>query len=331
MATTDNKRSVTVGIFVLLAIAILVAGIFILGGKQKRFTKTLRVTTVFDDVSGLKAGGNVWFSGVKIGLVTKMSFYGTSQVAVEMKIEESAQKYIKQDAKARIGAESLIGSKLIEIIGGSPASEPVQDGGRLQSQLAEGSDAIMKTLQENNKNLLAITTDFKSVSAKIAKGEGTAGALLTDSLMAKNFRAAAENLRQASVTTARATAALSQFTAKLNTQNGLANQLMTDTVVFSRLKTSVVQLQRTANSASVVTDNIKQASERLNRNDNALGVALKDTAFAGKLRSTMQHLETSSRKLDQNMEALQHNFLLRGYFRKKAKRDARSQADSTAR
>lgn len=330
MATTDNRRSVTVGIFVFLAIAILVAGIFILGGKQQRFTKTLRVTTVFDDVSGLKAGGNVWFSGVKIGLVTKMDFYGTSQVAVEMKIEEAAQKYIKQDARARIGAESLIGSKLIEIVGGSPAAEPVQDGGQLRSQLAEGSDAIMKALQENNKNLLAITTDFKGVSARIAKGEGTAGALLTDSLMAGNIRAAAANLRRASETTARATAALSHFTANLNTENGLANQLMTDTVVFARLKTSVSELQRTANSASVLTDNIRQASDRLNRNDNALGVALKDTAFAGQLKETMRNLETSSQKLDENMEALQHNFLLRGYFRKKARREARSQPDSTA-
>jgi len=330
MATLENKRSVTVGIFVFLAIVILVAGIFILGGKQKRFTKTLRVSTVFDNVSGLKSGGNVWFSGVKIGTVSRIDFYGGSQVRVEMKIEESSRQYIRKDAKARIGAESLIGSKLIEIYGGSPKTPEIEDGDQLRGQLAEGTDAIMKTLQENNKNLLAITTDFKGVSAKIASGKGTAGALLTDSLMADNFRAAAANLRQASVATAQATAALSRFTAKLNTDNGLANQLMTDTVVFARLKNSVSQLQRTANSASVVSDNIRQATDRLNRNDNALGVALKDSIFAGQLKSTMRNLQTSSRKLDQNMEALQHNFLFRGYFRKKTKREANQPADSTA-
>jgi phospholipid/cholesterol/gamma-HCH transport system substrate-binding protein len=42
----------------------------------------------------------------------------------------------------------------------------------------------------------------------------------------------------------------------------------------------------------------------------------------------MVNLETSSQKLDENMEALQHNFLLKGFFKKKAKREAKQQADA---
>jgi phospholipid/cholesterol/gamma-HCH transport system substrate-binding protein len=41
----------------------------------------------------------------------------------------------------------------------------------------------MKTLQQNNQNLLAITTDFKSLSNQILAGKGTVGALLADSTM----------------------------------------------------------------------------------------------------------------------------------------------------
>lgn len=70
----DNKRSVTVGIFVLIGIAILVVGILTLGAQQKAFVKSIRVTSVFDDVGGLQTGNNVWFSGVKIGTVKKSIF-----------------------------------------------------------------------------------------------------------------------------------------------------------------------------------------------------------------------------------------------------------------
>jgi phospholipid/cholesterol/gamma-HCH transport system substrate-binding protein len=46
-------------------------------------------------------------------------------------------------------------------------------------------------------------------------------------------------------------------------------------------------------------------------------VLLADTSFAQKLRTTIDNANSASAKLDENMEAMQHNFLLRGYFRKK--------------
>jgi len=113
MATSGNKRAVIVGVFVLLAIIILVAGIFILGGKQKRFEKTILVRAIFDNVSGLKLGNNVWFSGVKIGTIKSINFSGTSQVEVTMKLEQDVKKYIHKDSKARLGSESLIGMEVI--------------------------------------------------------------------------------------------------------------------------------------------------------------------------------------------------------------------------
>jgi phospholipid/cholesterol/gamma-HCH transport system substrate-binding protein len=57
--------------------------------------------------------------------------------------------------------------------------------------------------------------------------------------------------------------------------------------------------------------------KKLNSKESAIGLLLADTAFAGKLKVTMDNAQSASAKLDENMEALQHNFLLRGYFRKK--------------
>ena len=82
----ENKRSVIVGIFVFLGIAILVTGVLTLGGQQKKFVKTIHLKAVFDDIGGLQTGNNIWFSGVKIGTVRKINFYGDSQVEIEMNV-----------------------------------------------------------------------------------------------------------------------------------------------------------------------------------------------------------------------------------------------------
>src|SRR5215217_4965975 len=98
MTTNSNRRAIIVGLFIFIGIIFLLAGILTIGNLHTTFTKKIVVTTIFDDVNGLQSGNNVWFSGVKIGTVNKMNFYGKSSVRVLMKIDEKAQQYIRKDA-----------------------------------------------------------------------------------------------------------------------------------------------------------------------------------------------------------------------------------------
>ncbi|KEQ28440.1 ABC transporter permease [Pedobacter antarcticus 4BY] len=328
MSATENKRSIIVGIFIFIGLVIFIAGVLTLGGKQKRFVSSITLFAVFDNVNGIQAGNNVFFSGVKIGTVSKINFYGTSQVEVTMHIEKSAQKYIHKNSLAKLGSEGFIGNKMIEILGGPTQSPEVEDGDKLQIAQALGPEDIMKTLQANNENILAITNDFKSVSSSMLKGKGTLGTLLTDSVMADRLRQMSVNLENASATTARVTSAISQYTSKLNNKGTLATELLTDTTVFSNLKSAVKSLQLTAASASEMTNNLNKTSSKLNSDKNAIGVLLNDEETGARLKSTVSNLESSTKKLDENMEALQHNFLLRGFFKKKAKAEANAAKDA---
>jgi len=74
MSAQENKRSIIVGIFVLVGVVLLVAGIITLGGQQNRFARTVTVSATFSDVGGLKAVNNVRCSGVKIGTVKIINF-----------------------------------------------------------------------------------------------------------------------------------------------------------------------------------------------------------------------------------------------------------------
>ncbi|PVY40131.1 MlaD family protein [Pontibacter virosus] len=323
MSSADNKRTVIVGIFTFLAIVILVAGIFMLAGQQKRLISTITVTAIFDDVAGLRTGNNIWFSGVKIGTIKSINLYGDSQVEVVMNIEEKVQQFIRKNASARISSESFIGNKNIVIDGGSQPAAPIEDGDRITAVSPLNTDDLMEKLQQNNENLVAITGDFKQLTSRLVKGEGTVGALLTDTTMAQDFRNVVANLQRTSQSTVNASNSLSAFTNKLNSPGGLANQLATDKEVFQQLKNSMTQLEEATASTSEITENLRTASSRLNNNNSAVGVLLNDQQFAKQLQSTMQNLETGTEKLDQNMEALQNNFLLRGFFRRKAKEEAK--------
>jgi phospholipid/cholesterol/gamma-HCH transport system substrate-binding protein len=319
MKYEERKRSVIVGIFILISIVIFTVGVLILGGQQNRFESAINLYTVFDDVEGLQKGNNVWFSGVKVGTVKEISFHGQNQVEVTMRIVEDVQQYIRKDSKVKISSEGLIGNKILVIEEGSMDAPVVEPEARLESISTFDTENIMVTLQKNNQNLVDITNDFKEITSRLLQGSGTVGSLLFDSTLANNMKTVVENLEDISANSVMASRALNRFTSKLNNEEGLANQMLTDTVVFSQLRMSARQLQETSETIAALTENLNQATEQLTEKDNSIGVLLNDEEFSEKLKSTMTNLETGTAKLDENMEALQSNFLFRGYFRRQEK------------
>ena len=312
----DNKKTVLVGVFVLIGIAILVAGILTLGGQQKRFVKTTSLKAVFDDVAGLQAGNNVWFSGVKIGTVRKINFYGDSQVEIEMNVENKSLEYIRKDSKATISSDGLIGNKIIVIYGGTTQAPMVEDGDRLISEMPLDTDKMMETLQENNKNLVSITNDLKVLTGKIAEGEGIIGAVLTDSTLAENFRNILLNLESTSVKSNRMVADLAKFSSNLNKEGTLFNDLATDTELYNKLQSSVTDLQTTADNAKQMTANLNTVTTKLNSTDNAIGTLLNDQAFNKTLKSTLVNLDSSTMNLNRGLEALEYTWPFRKGFKR---------------
>nr|WP_067062616.1 MlaD family protein [Mucilaginibacter sp. L294] len=328
MDASENRNSIIVGVFVLLGVAVFVIGILTLGGQQKSFVKSIHISSVFNDVSGLKKGNNVWFSGVKVGTIKTLTFTGPGQVDVIMSIDASTQQYIHRNAGVRISSDGLIGNKIIVIDGGSPQAPIVQDGDVLQSEKLLSTDDVMKTLQQNNQNLLAITTDFKQLSKQILAGKGTVGTLLADSSMGMQLKQTMRNLEAATQSAAKMAVSLNSFSNKMNTKGGFADNLLTDTITFNRIRASVGRLKEAADNATILTDNLNKASNKLNTTDNALGVLLNDPKAAVKVQSTLDYLQQSSVKLNDDLEAVQHNFLLKGFFKKreKAKQDSLKKA-----
>src|ERR1700691_102323 len=130
------SRAARLGAFIVATLAILVAGIFIIGGKQYLFSSTYRLKAQFDDVVGLDAGGDVRVGGVHVGTVEDivLPHRPGEKVTVVMDLGKSTRQIVKQDSVASIETEGLLGNQYLAISFGSAAAAGVRDGDMLASQ-----------------------------------------------------------------------------------------------------------------------------------------------------------------------------------------------------
>lgn len=316
MNNSPNKRAVIVGLFIFIGLILLVGFVLIIGNLHETFKKKTQIVTLFDDVSGLQVGNNIWFSGVKIGTVSSLKFYADRKVKVMMKVEDKAVSYIREDAFVKLSTDGLIGNKILVIYGGTSKAPQIAEGDTLRVEKTFTSEDMINTLQDNNKNILVITNDLKVISHKIANGEGTIGKLISDNSLYTHLDSATLSLQNASIQAKQLISSLSAFSNGLNKKGTLANELSTDTVVFKSMKATVLHLQQMSDNANVFITNLKEASSNPH---SSLGVLLHDEESGASLKQTIKNLEAGTLKLDQDLGAVQQSFLLKSVFKKQAR------------
>lgn len=92
----------------------------------------------------------------------------------------------------------------------------------------------------------------------------------------------------------------------------------------------IASLQITAGNAEVVSQQLAEIMININSGTGTLGRLIQDTTIARNLDQTIVNLKKSSKGLDENMEAAKHNFLLKGFFNKKAKEAERKKKEAEA-
>src|SRR5208282_5058875 len=183
------SRAARVGAFIIATLAILAAGVFIIGSKQYLFSSTYRLKAQFDNVAGLGAGGDVRVGGVHSGTVHSIDLPHRpgDKVTVVMDLSKSSREIIKRDSVATIETEGMLGNQYLAISFGSAGSPDVRDGDMLASQqplemadLLKKASSILDSSQQAIQNTTLATANLNSISAKIDRGDGTVGALVND-------------------------------------------------------------------------------------------------------------------------------------------------------
>ena len=139
------KNNIRLGIFVTIGMLLLITAIYFIGNRQHLFSRTIRISGLFKDISGLQIGNNVRFSGINIGTIEDIVIVSDSMVRVDMILEQKTQKFIKSDAIAVIGSEGLMGNKVLNITAGSFGKKMIADNGYgLTKQLVSMDEIVVK-------------------------------------------------------------------------------------------------------------------------------------------------------------------------------------------
>lgn len=86
-------------------------------------------------------------------------------------------------------------------------------------------------------------------------------------------------------------------------------------------------LQLAVGNAVIISHQAAQVVTKINSGKGIVGKLFQDTAMAENISEAIVSIRKSTKGLNENMDAAQHNFLLRGYFRKK-ENAARDEKDS---
>ena len=318
MENKESINAVKLGAFVLGGVALFILSIFYVGRENSIFNKTFTVSAVFRNIEGLQPGDNVWLSGVKIGTVKAVNIIAEGRVVVNLNLKDKQNQFIKKDATAFIGSDGLVGNKIVVIRPG--VSKPViQDHDTINSLSPTDTQDLINIAKEVGANTRSLTDDLKLIAAKINKGEGFVGEMLHEGKLSDDLRSTIASLKQAGENTNRATNQLNTLLTQVNHGNGLVTRLLTDTSYVKTFDAALRNVAKVGENSKILSADLKDIIAKMNTSNNAIGVLLTDSAFAGKLKHTLDNARSASAKLDQDMEALQHNFLLRGYFKKQKK------------
>ncbi len=356
MDTHTQRFKIRLGLFIVGGLTLFLVTIFIIGKQKNMFSPVFEITSTFTNVSGLQVGNNVRFSGINVGTVSNIMIINDTSVRVDMVIEKDISRFIKKDCKVTLGSDGIIGDKLIIIIQGSPGAPLLEEGQSLSTIEPIETNVIMTRLDVTTKNVEIVSKQLSQISFDINQGHGTISRLIQDSILAENLNRTIANLNKFSkgltgsdvvmaslkVTARNAENISYQLAAimnKINKGDGTLGRLIQDSNMADNLNQTILNLKKsskglagadtimskfnvTAGNAAIISKQLTEMMSKINNGNGTLGHLIQDTTLAGNLDETLINLKNGSKGLDENMNALKHSFLFRGYFRRKARDEA---------
>ena len=199
------SKEVRLGLFIVLTLAILFAGVFLIGNRETLFKSTYRVKAEFQNVAGLSDGADVRVGGIHEGTVRKIDLpkRPDGKVTVVMDLQRATRDIVKKDSLAAIKSEGLLGDKYIEVSFGSNEAERLKDGETIGSEppldisdLLSKTNQILDTTKTAMEGAQETVNNLQSITSKIDRGKGSVGALINDKTVYNQATQAATNLSE---------------------------------------------------------------------------------------------------------------------------------------
>lgn len=346
-----QNRNASIGLFVIGGLLLFGIGMFVIGDRHQAFARHTEYYSDFTNLAGLAKGAKVRVAGMDAGqvLAIRVPDSPSSRFRVKWRIDAKLRGLVRADSVVTIGTEGIVGGTYLSVRLGSaqaveaqalatiPSKEPTElaDLLALGNGLLGDADGILKTVGGKLSVALdGITTtasNANDVVVNLKRGHGTAGMLLSDDELANR-------IRQTVTTTA---TDVQDIVADLKAGRGPAGMLLRDDALANRIRETVNNAQQAtadlghaSRQANVLVSDLnsrkvsQKAGEMMDDlNDSARQVHQvisemnKPDQFGmtagANIRESLTNANTATANLADATEALKHNFLTRGFFKKR--------------
>jgi len=261
------KQEVGVGAFVLVGVAVFLAGMFWLTGRSLHPTG-MSQDVMFESVAGLKQGDPVLVSGVKKGRVARVALERVHSVRVTIEIAKDVRPHI--DASAAVAALDLFGAKFIDYSPGTPEKELLPPGrvltganqpditdvaqgvaNRANELMENAANIVSDRLGEDIHNTLIVTQRAMAALANAPEGPFVKQTTRTlqatervmqrvDSMLSagtgRNIDSIATNLNKLTNELARTTTSSDTLLQRINRGQGTLGRMASDTMMYANLR-----------------------------------------------------------------------------------------------
>ncbi|WP_363317272.1 MlaD family protein [uncultured Lutibacter sp.] len=316
MMKQTNTQKFNLGLFIVISTLLLILTLYFIGNKQNLFGNTFKISAVFNNVNGLQLGNNVRYSGINVGTVKSIVMINDTTICVDMVIEEKILKHLKKNAIAAIGSDGLVGSMVINIAPNKNLSRALLPGDTIQSYSKINTNDMLETLNTTNENAAILTSDLQKITTAINQGKGTLGMLIKDDELSKNLKQTILNLTKTSAEASQTFSKLNTIVTSINFDQSIANLIVNDSIATNQFKSVITNLDSSSKKMDSVITNLNAFITMLQHSEGTLNYLVKDTILVKNIDETIFNIKESSVKLNEDLEALKHNFLFRGYFKK---------------
>src|SRR5260370_35092335 len=123
------SQNFRIGVFLVLTLAALAIGVFLIGNQQSMFKSHYRIKAEYENIAGLQQGADVRVGGIRKGTVRLLQLPAQpgGKVTLVIELTKDTQRIIKRDSEASILSEGLLGDKYVEVSFGPADSPKVTD------------------------------------------------------------------------------------------------------------------------------------------------------------------------------------------------------------
>jgi len=270
------QREARVGLLIVIAVAVLALGIFLLGEQGNLFASKEHYYLRFKSVGGLAVGNPVTLNGVTVGAVEEIDLPENIEVellTVWITVDERYAERLRSDSRARIKTLGLLGDKFVEISSGSADYARVEPSGEISVAPATDVEQLIASGEDVVANTTAISASLRTILGRMEAGEGILGELTMDS----------DAGRRAKDALLRTVEAVDRVVHQISQGQGTLGKLLNDPETADRMVDVIERLD------GVLT--------QIEEGDGPLPMLLNDGQARQRMVATLENLETLSSDL----------------------------------